>query len=299
MIEIPCVQGSANWHKVRAGKQTASLFHVMRASARLQTGPDAGDYGAAAKDLAFRLAFERISGEPLDDGFETWSMERGRELEPDARKEHQDQTGLIVETVGFVTTDDGLFGASLDGMIRPEGRAEYKCYVSPIKLRRILVNFDVSMVMDQCQGGLWVSEGEWMDFCLYCPALACAEKQLIRKRIYRDDNYIEDLESDLFEFKALIDQYEAVLRAPLPEAEIGEAKVPARLPRRRLPLPTAVHAQPVSAAPALSEFDRLKQRIVTASSEVAVELILDGCGHLPSDQVMALRELAANKFASV
>ena len=33
-----------------------------------------------AKDTAFRIAIERISGEPLDEGFENWGMARGHAL---------------------------------------------------------------------------------------------------------------------------------------------------------------------------------------------------------------------------
>lgn len=278
----------------RAGLLTASNFWLMRESSRLKVGPDAGEYSNKQKDHAFGLAIERVGGQPLDEGFETWSQTRGHDLEPDARNEHEIQTGLIVETVGFMTTDDGVFGASLDGMIGDEGRAEYKCFVSPIKLRAIITGGDLSGVIDQCQGGLWVSEGTWIDLCLYCPALASTGKQLTRFRIYRDDDFIESLESDLWEFKALVDSYEAILRAPAIEAVIGKPKTPPSL-RRKLPAPLPAHmVAPPAAAPA-SRFDRLLKRITLAKTQEELDLILDGIGDLAADQQDALRVAAASR----
>lgn len=273
----------------------------MRAIARLKVGPNAGDYSAEAKNHAFRLAIERISQEPLDDGFETWSMTRGHELEPDAREEHEIEAGVIVERVGFMTTDDGAFGCSLDGIIRPEGRAEYKCFVDPAKIRAIVLYGDISTAMDQIQGGLWISEGEWMDFCLYCPALKPAGKQLVRKRVYRDDDYIESLEADLIEFKAMVDEYERILRAPLPNPEVLSIKAAAKRARVRHPEPLsptlADRAYEAAMAPTLTEFDRVRERIVAAPNEFAVELILDSISHMSGEEQDALRAIAHAKFS--
>lgn len=290
---IRCQQGSLEWHMARAGLLTASNFWLMRESARLKVGPDAGEYSGKQKDLAFRLAIERVSNEPLDEGFETWQMARGHDLEPAARGEHEIQAGVIVEQVGFITTDDGLFGCSLDGIIRPDGRSEYKCFVSPMKLRAIITTGDVTGVIDQCQGGLWISEGTWIDLCLFCPALDKCGKQLTRFRIYRDDNYIEALESDLMEFKALVDRYEAVLRAPAIDGVIGAPKV-SPLARRKLPAPLPAHM--VAPPPATSSrFERLCKRITTASSQAEVDLALDGIGDLTPDQQEALHLVASQR----
>src|SRR5690606_23994368 len=112
---ISCEQGSAEWHLARAGCITASMFHIARSRvgglteqqktyvdailagksevsamalagykappksetvARALAGEKVGEFSEAAKNYAFRLAIERISGEPLDEGFETWAMRR-------------------------------------------------------------------------------------------------------------------------------------------------------------------------------------------------------------------------------
>ncbi|MCR4301924.1 MAG: YqaJ viral recombinase family protein [Sulfuricaulis sp.] len=209
-IIIECDQGSPEWHQARAGCITASMFKVARS--RLKTGKNAGDFTVAAKDYAFRVAIERISGVPLDEGFENWAMQRGHELEPDARMEHEAQTGLLVHRAGFVTTEDRRFGASADGLIGEDGGAEYKCLVAPDKLRGIYIEEDFSDYVDQVQGCLWLTGRKWWHFALYCPALESIGQQFWHRHVDRDDDYIEALETDLMAFAAMVDGFEKTLR---------------------------------------------------------------------------------------
>lgn len=210
MIIYNCKQGTQEWHEARAGVITASMFVVARS--KLKTGPNKGQPTSAALDYAFDLAVERISGEPLDGGFETWAMRRGHELEPEARMEHEMKTGLVVRETGFVTTDDRAFGCSADGFIGDDGGAEYKCFVDPSKLRSFHIDNDASDVFDQVQGCMWITGRKWWHIGLYCPALRPAGKQLWFREFARDDNYIEKLESDMWAFKLLVDEYETTLR---------------------------------------------------------------------------------------
>ena len=249
---IHCVQGTPEWHAARAGCITASMFATARSRVgclteqqqafvdavnggvpekdaaniagykavprsaiitRALEGKPCGEWSDAAKDYAFRLAIERISGEPLDEGFQTWAMKRGHELEPDARMEHEMQTGHIVQEAGFITTDDGLFGASADGLIGEDGGAEYKCFVDPSRLRQFHIENDASDIFDQAQGCMWLTGRKWWHIGLYCPALKPVGRQLWLREFKRDDDYIEALEQDLWEFKLLVDDYEAKLRS--------------------------------------------------------------------------------------
>lgn len=211
-----CTQGSEEWHNARAGVITASMFKVARE--RLKSGPNKGDFTERAKNYAFRLAVERISGVPLDEGFETWQMKRGHELEPEARAEHEEQAGVVVQRCGFVATDDGVFGASADGFIGEEEGSEYKCLVSPEGLRDVLLANDISEFTDQVQGCMWLTGRKRWHFALYCPALRPIGKQLYWKVISRDEEYIAALEAELLQFKALVDANEARLRAPANDA---------------------------------------------------------------------------------
>lgn len=210
MILISCVQGSEEWHRARAGAITASMFKTART--RLKTGANKGEFSSAAKDYAFRLAVERISGEPLDEGFETFAMRRGHELEPAARAAHEVAAGVIVKRCGFVLTDDSIFGCSADGFIGDDGGAEYKCLIAPDRLRSVYVENDLSDFTDQVQGCMWITGRRYWHFGLFCPALASIGRDLWWREWKRDDNYIESLESDLLAFKAVVDENEAILR---------------------------------------------------------------------------------------
>lgn len=245
-------QGTDEWKRARAGVITASMFKTarervggltaqqadlvaairagmaMEAAAtkagyktkpkltetvqRAIDGLPVGDFSEAAKNYAFRLAIERISNEPLDEGFETWAMKRGHELEPMARAAHEQHAELVVDPCGFVTTVDNAFGASADGLIGTSGGAEYKCLVDPLRLRTSLIDNDISDFMDQVQGGMWITGRTWWDFCIYCPALAGIGRDFTRWRVPRDDNYINTMETELLEFKQLVDRNEAALR---------------------------------------------------------------------------------------
>lgn len=202
-------QGSADWHRARAGVITASMFGEARK--RLKNG----EFSAAAKSYAFRLAVERISGQPLDeaDQFETYSMRRGRELEPAAREAHEFAHDVIVDTCGFVKTEDGKFGASADGLIGTDGGSEYKCLIDPTRIRDVILDRDISEFADQVQGCMWLTGRKFWHFCLYVPALANIGRALTVFVVNRDDDYIEKLERDLLAFDALVETYRTKLTA--------------------------------------------------------------------------------------
>lgn len=209
MIVHNVTQGSEDWHRARAGLVTGSMFKVARQ--KLKNGQPS----AAAKDYAFRVAVESISGLPMDEGYTTWAMQRGIEMEPDARAAHEIHAGITVETCGFVITDCGRFGASADGLIGDDGGAEYKCLVSPERIRDAILYNDLSEWMDQCQGGMWITERAFWDFCIYCPALDGVGKAFNRWRIQRDDDYIAALRDDLEDFYRLVLDYRTALAQPI------------------------------------------------------------------------------------
>ncbi|MEE3929688.1 lambda exonuclease family protein [Pseudomonas viridiflava] len=252
MIIVNCAQGSPEWLQGRAGVITASMFSTARAKvnglnaqqkkyvdailsgrseakaielAGYKAGPKAevvqraldgesvGEPSNAALTYAFELAVERIGGAPLDGGFETWQMRRGHDLEPEARMEHEIRTGLIVQQVGLVKTDDGVFGASADGFIGEDGGSEYKCFLAPDKLRSFHIDNDASDVIDQVQGCMWITGRKWWHIGMYCPLLRPVGRQLWLQEFKRDDDYIEKLEEELWQFKLLVDGYEQKLRS--------------------------------------------------------------------------------------
>lgn len=206
MIIIDCAQGSPEWHQARSGAITASMFSTCRD--RYKSGKDKGDFKSAAKDYAFTLAVERMTGAPLEGSdFQTWQMRRGNELEPEARDLHIRRTGLFVERAGIVKTDDGKFGASADGLIDLDGGSEYKCLVSAERLRHVLMDCQLDDFTDQVQGCMWLTGRKWWHLCFYCPSLEPIGMDLTIHEVKRDEEYIGQLEADLLAFDALVEQY--------------------------------------------------------------------------------------------
>lgn len=210
MIIVECDQGSPEWFQARSGVITASNFEECRK--RLKSGKNKGDFSSKAREYAFRLAIERISGELLDeDKFDTFEMRRGRELEPEARALHEKKIDMLVLQTGIALTDDNVFGASVDGLIGKDGSSEYKCFIGPKSLMPILLDKDISSCEDQVQGQLWITGRKWSDFVLYCPALKAIGKDLTIIRVNRDEDYIAKLEIELLEFNALVEEYKTTL----------------------------------------------------------------------------------------
>lgn len=248
---IACEQGSEEWFRARAGVITASMFTTARsrtgglderqqryvwairggkseaearelggfkaqptsdAVRRAIEGEVVGMPSSQSLNYAFRLAIERISGEPLDEGHSTWQMERGQELEPEARAEHQIQSGMMVDRAGFVVSSCGRFGASADGLIEDDGGSEYKCLVSPERLRTILIDGDWSDFRDQVQGCMWLTGRAWWHLGFYCPQLRAIDYPLHVIEVRRDEAYIADLHKDLLQFNAVVESNVKKLR---------------------------------------------------------------------------------------
>lgn len=243
-----CVQGSPEWLQARAGVITASEFAKARATYKVPKDR-MGQPKDTALDYAFQKAIERISGVPLDENFQTWQMKRGHELEPLARIAHEDLlarkggdlANMIVQTAGFMTTVDGKFGASVDGLIGERGGGEYKCLASAGKLRKVVLFNDIDAYLDQIQGCMWISGREWWHFGLYCPALAPVGLEFQMIEVQRDDDYIEALERDLVRFEKTVTDYELQLR------EMGAQAIEAAAEEVRRRLAEPAGAEPMFA----------------------------------------------------
>lgn len=214
LIEAP--QGSEEWLQSRSGVITASRFADARSKlTRAGKTGKAGDPSAKAIEYAWQVALERIAGEPVTQPFETFAMRRGSELEPEARMAYEMQTGLLASEEGLILSDDRVFGYSADGLVGDDGLIEIKCPANCQKIGDIWRNPEgaTAEYIDQIMGGMLITGRQWCDFIMYCPWLEPVGKELFIKRVERDEQYIADLERDLMQFKALVDEYETILRS--------------------------------------------------------------------------------------
>lgn len=204
MIHHRTDQGSEAWLNVRRGCITGSRFKDCRD--KLKNGQPSKACIAYAMDTAR----ERVGGK-APSKFQNAAMRTGVEQEPIARGQYELQTGNLVEEVGFITTDDGLFGLSPDGLIDDDGVLEIKTMVGSDTLFTAVADGDVSEYIDQCNGYLWLLGRKWVDLVLWIPDLT----HMTIKRITRNEADIEALETDLMAFADMVKTYEVKLNKAL------------------------------------------------------------------------------------
>ena len=138
-----------------------------------------------------------------EDTYQTFAMKRGQEQEVFARAIYAEKHNVEVVESGIAISSCTYFGYSTDGFVGADGAIEVKSPISPKSILPVLSG-DLSAYMDQCQGGLWITEREWIDFIMYLPQLKSIKKDMYIQRVYRDEAYIKSLKSDLDQFNDYI-----------------------------------------------------------------------------------------------
>lgn len=185
MIEIfDCEQGTPEWFECRRGIPTASRFATVMAKGE----------GKTRREYMLRLLGERLTGDPTE-SYKNEHMERGHEMEAEARDMYEFMTDLDTRRVGFLRNGDK--GCSPDSLVGEVGGCEIKTKLPHLQLDVLLRDRLPPEHVAQCQGFLWVAEREWVDFVSYWPKLP-----LFVKRVYRDELYIKTLAAEVATFNA-------------------------------------------------------------------------------------------------
>ena len=188
-------QGSDEWLQARAGMITASKIKAIVA----------GNNTTSYKSVIADLVAERMSGKPVD-GFSNGYMDRGNELEPDARKDYELQNFVQVNEVGFVIHPAlDYAGCSPDGLVGSEGMVQIKCHKSHIHLNYIENGTVPKQYVRQMQWEMECTEREWSDFVSYAPQFP-EPHNLWVKRIERDESLIKDILEEVKQANELINQ---------------------------------------------------------------------------------------------
>lgn len=174
-----CEQGSPEWYACRLGIPTASEFDTVLAKGK------GGGESKTRRTYMLKLAGERITGQPKYD-YSNDHMERGKEMEQEARDLYAMVADLEPAKVGFMRRGDA--GASPDSLVGDVGLLEIKTKLAHLQLECLLADQLPSEHRAQCQGQLWIAGREWVDFVSYWPGLP-----LFAKRVYRDEEYIKTL----------------------------------------------------------------------------------------------------------
>lgn len=182
---INCEQGTDEWLYIRRGIATASNFSKIITTA--------GALSKSINEYAFQLASETVTN-LQDESYISVDMQRGNDLEPEAREFYQQETLSLVRQVGFMKC--GFYGYSPDGLIGEDGLIEIKCPKQNTHTKYLFNNKLPSEYLAQVQGGLFVSGRKWCDFISYHPNFI-EDKKMFKVRVYRDDKFITLLEEGL------------------------------------------------------------------------------------------------------
>lgn len=179
---IECEQNSPEWDAARRGIPTASMFHAILAKGK----------GLTRASYMRKLASEIITGES-GEHYMNRDMERGHEMEGEARNFYAFMTDSVPERVGFIR--NGIKGCSPDSLLGTDGMLEVKTQRGDLLIETLLADVFPSEHVAQCQGNLWVAEREWIDITIYWPKMP----QFV-KRARRDEAYIKMLADEVARF---------------------------------------------------------------------------------------------------
>lgn len=158
-------QLSDEWFAFRAGKFSASKIADIMRKGR------GGKPSTMRANAITKLALERLTG-LRDDTYQNNAMQRGTELEPEARNTYSFQNGIAVQEIGCAQHDHWEVAiCSPDGLVGDKGALEIKC---PETMPRhyAALNGERQNVKEyhwQLQHQLFVTGREWVDLVSYDP----------------------------------------------------------------------------------------------------------------------------------
>ena len=181
-------QLSDEWFQIKLGKVGASSMSKVLA----------GGKGKTRKSYMLKLAAEILTEQRVET-YSNAAMERGIELEPEARREYGFIKGVDVEQIGWIEQDNEKIGCSPDG-IPPDGLVEIKCPLATTHIDYCTMpeGWTPPEYMAQFQGQMWVCEKPWVDFVSYCPEIKGKYIHIVR--VYRDEALIQKIEAETIKF---------------------------------------------------------------------------------------------------
>jgi len=191
-------QGSPEWFQSRCGVVTSSMFKTVMANGRTKGSPS-----LTRATYMRKLANENLTGDPITEGFRSKWMQDGTDREVESRLYYSFVTKNQVQQVGVCFLNEAKrIGASVDGLIDEDGQLELKNPKLDTHLLYLENNELPAIYKAQVHGQLWVTGRQWCDFCSYHPD---AFRPLFTKRICRDEEYIQEIETAVYKFIGELD----------------------------------------------------------------------------------------------
>ena len=188
MIILDHEQGSEEWFASKLGKLSASNFKKLVTTK--------GEPSKQAVGYVHELIGERLTSES-DSFYTNENMERGKELEPEARKAYEFIKETQVTEHGFILHDSGEYGCSPDGVIYHDGKIvlglEIKCPKASTMVKYHLnPELFKSAYFQQVQGCMLITGAEFWDLVAYHPKV----KPLLIP-VKRDEEFLAKLQEEI------------------------------------------------------------------------------------------------------
>jgi len=181
MIIHEMEQGSEAWFAVKSGKFSATDFQTI-----------ANGKPATIETLIYKKAAQIITGH-REETYSNANMDRGLELENEAREAFIFEKGLDVRQVGFVQCAEHV-GCSPDGLIGDDSGLEIKCPEDHTHAKYLI--HGCNSYHWQLQGSLFVTGRKSWYFCSYNPNFPVG-KQLYTKQWFPDPVAFAKIETGL------------------------------------------------------------------------------------------------------
>lgn len=197
MIVVECEQNSDEWFQARCGIPTASCFDKIITSKGLKS--------SQSEAYLNKLAGESVVG--VQESYTNEAMERGNELEADARKQFEFIHGVEVQKVGLCFKDESkTISCSPDGLVGKHSGLEIKCPSLAVHVGYLRAKKLPTKYVAQVQGSMYVTGRKNWYFMSFYPGM---KPLIILAR--KDDKFHEKLDKYLCEFnKKLIDVKEVI-----------------------------------------------------------------------------------------
>lgn len=187
-------QGSSEWLALRLGIATCSELDCLLVNGKGESG-----FGVGAFTYMNTLIGERITGEAADPFQGNRHTERGHDLEGVARKLYEKREEVETNQVAIILNHGA--GYSPDSLVGSDGLTEIKTKLPKFQVDVLLSEEVPKEHVAQCQGGLWLSEREWIDFVSYWPGMP-----LFVKRMHRDEVMIRKIAERVKTFYEILDE---------------------------------------------------------------------------------------------
>lgn len=172
-----------------------------------------GNNGKGLETLILEKMSEKYSSAVPKEQYSNEHLERGNELEDQARELYMLETGNTVTKVGFITNEEisKVGGASPDGLVNDDGNLEIKCFADVKHFKAIIDfkktgSFEIeSKYLWQMQQQMLFTGRKWCDFVVYNPNFS---QSLLIQRVHADDEMQQKIKEGLEKGEKLINEIE-------------------------------------------------------------------------------------------